>query len=76
MNKYFTISQMPVVSSTYWNSVHGNTPEEVLQDLEGLQVMRNLGSNLTWLLQSIEAGKANGVALPEREKRLATNFIR
>ena len=47
LNKYLTISQMPVVSSTYWNSVHGNAPEEVRQDLEGLQVMRNLGSNLS-----------------------------
>ncbi|NBK22951.1 MAG: flavodoxin family protein [Spirochaetia bacterium] len=76
LNKYLTISQMPLVSSTYWNSVHGNTPEEVRQDLEGLQVMRNLGSNLAWLLKSIEAGKANGVGLPEREDSIATNFIR
>lgn len=76
LNKYFTISQMPVVSSTYWNSVHGNTPQEVRQDLEGLQVMRNLGLNLAWLLECIEAGKANGVALPEREETLRTNYIR
>ncbi|MGB4407926.1 MAG: flavodoxin family protein [Sphaerochaeta sp.] len=76
LNKYFTISQMPVVASTYWNSVHGNTPEEVRQDLEGMQVMRNLGSNLAWLLKCIEAGKANGVALPEHEEPIATNFIR
>ncbi len=76
LNKYFTISQMPVVSSTYWNSVHGNTPEEVRQDLEGLQVMRNLGSNMAWLLKCIEAGKAGGVALPEREKPVVTSFIR
>ncbi len=76
LNKYFTISQMPVVSSTYWNSVHGNTPEEVRQDLEGLQVMRNLGLNLAWLLECIEAGKAGGVALPEREETLRTNYIR
>ena len=76
LNKYFTISQMPVVSSTYWNSVHGNTPEEVRQDLEGLQVMRNLGLNMAWLLQCIEAGKAHGVTAFEREKPLATNFIR
>ena len=76
LNKYLTISQMPVVSSTYWNSVHGNTPEEVRQDLEGMQVMRNLGSNLAWLLKCIEAGKANGVGLPERETPIMTNFIR
>lgn len=76
LNKYFTISQMPVVSSTYWNSVHGNTPDEVRQDLEGLQVMRNLGSNLAWLLQCIEAGEANGVAHPQVSNELRTNFIR
>ena len=76
LNKYFTISEMPVVSSTYWNSVHGNTPDDVRQDLEGLQVMRNLGSNMAWLLKCIEVGKANGVALPEREKSLTTSFIR
>ncbi len=76
LNKYFTISEMPVVSSTYWNSVHGNTPDEVRQDLEGLQVMRNLGSNLAWLLACIEAGKAQGVALPMREKPIVTSYIR
>lgn len=76
LNKYFTISGMPVVSSTYWNSVHGNTPDEVLQDIEGLQVMRNLGSNMAWLLKCIEAGKTAGVALPEGEKPLVTSFIR
>ncbi len=76
LNKYFTISQMPVVSSTYWNSVHGNTPEEVRQDVEGLQVMRHLGSNIAWMLKCIEAGKANGIALPVREEPIATNFIR
>ncbi|HKL59201.1 MAG TPA: flavodoxin family protein [Sphaerochaeta sp.] len=76
LNKYFTISEMPVVSSTYWNSVHGNTPDEVRQDLEGLQVMRNLGSNIAWLLACIEAGKKNGVTAPVREKSIATNFIR
>lgn len=76
LNKYFTISQMPVVSSTYWNSVHGLTPDDVKQDLEGLQVMRNLGSNLAWLLSCIEAGKASGVTHPEHEKPLVTSFIR
>lgn len=76
LNKYFTISQMPIVSSSYWNSVHGNTPEEVKQDLEGLQVMRALGNNLAWLLACIEAGKAHGVALPVIEDPIRTNFIR
>ena len=75
LNKYFTISQMPVVSSTYWNSVHGQTPEQVKQDLEGLQVMRNLGANLAWLLKCIEAGK-DTVAKPVTEKQARTNFIR
>ena len=76
LNKYFTINNMPVVSSQYWNMVHGNTPEEVLQDLEGLQTMRALGRNMAWLLKSIQAGKKAGVALPETEERIWTNFIR
>jgi multimeric flavodoxin WrbA len=76
INKYFTISQMPLVSSQYWNMVHGNTPQEVAQDLEGLQIMRTLGKNMAWLLKCIEAGKAAGIPLPEKEKRQGTNFIR
>lgn len=76
LNKYFTISNMPVVSSQYWNQVHGNTPEEVLQDLEGLQTMRTLGANMAWLLQCIQAGKAAGIQPPALEKKVATNFIR
>ena len=76
LNKYFTISQMPVVSSQYWNMVHGNTPDEVQQDLEGLQIMRTLGRNMAWLLQCIDAGKKANVSLPEAEPRVATNFIR
>lgn len=75
LNKYFTISGMPVVSSQYWNSVHGNTPEEVRADLEGMQVMRTLGRNMAFLLQSIALGKAQ-FGLPEKEPRVATNFIR
>ena len=74
--KYFTISQMPVVSSQYWNSVHGNTPEEVRQDLEGMQTMRTLGRNMAWLLRCIEAGRAAGVPFPAQEPRVSTNFIR
>jgi len=76
LNKYFTISNMPIVSSQYWNMVHGSNPEEVKQDLEGMQTMRLLGKNMAWLLKSIEAGKKAGIALPEREPRTMTNFIR
>lgn len=67
---------MPVVSSQYWNQVHGNTPEEVLQDAEGLQMMRTLGENMAWLLRNIEAGKQVGVPAPQYEPKVATNFIR
>jgi multimeric flavodoxin WrbA len=76
LNKYLTISGMPVVSSQYWNGVHGNTPDEVRRDLEGMQVMRTLGRNMAWLLKCIEAGRAAGIEYPEPEKRVATNFIR
>lgn len=76
LDKYFTISQMPVVSSTYWNMVHGNSPEEVEQDLEGLQTMRNLGRNMAWMLKCLEAGKAAGISLPPQEGKTMTNFIR
>ena len=67
---------MPIVSSQYWNMVHGNTPEEVRQDLEGMQTMRTLGKNMAWLLNCIHAGKEAGVKLPEKETRAVTNFIR
>ena len=76
LNKYFTISEMPVVSSSYWNMVHGNKPEEVLQDEEGLQIMRNLGRNMAWLLKCLEAGRNTGVAVPVNEYDNKTNFIR
>lgn len=76
LNKYFTIAEMPVVSSSYWNMVHGNKPEEVLQDAEGLQVMRNLGRNMAWLLKCLEAGRNIGVAVPVNEYDNKTNFIR
>lgn len=76
LNKYFTISNMPVVSSQYWNMVHGNTPEEVLKDLEGLQIMRTLGLNMAWLLKCINAGNMAGIKLPTYETREWTNFIR
>ena len=75
LNKYYTINNMPVVGSNYWNEVHGNKPEEVLQDEEGLQTMRILGNNMAWLLKCIELGKQAGLA-PERERKIMTNFIR
>ena len=76
LNKYFTISQMPIISYRYWNMVHGNTPAEVEQDLEGMQVMRFLGRNMAYFLKCIEAGRKAGVPLPREEGRIATNFIR
>lgn len=75
LNKYFTIAGMPVASSQYWNSVHGNTPEEVLKDEEGLQVMRTLGKNMAFLVKRIALGKEK-YGLPEKEAKVATNFIR
>ena len=74
--KHFTINCMPIVSSNYWNMVHGNTPEEVLQDKEGLQIMRTLGKNMAWILKCIEAGKKSGINYPELEDKIRTNFIR
>lgn len=76
LNKYFSISEMPVISSNYWNMVHGSTPDDVRKDLEGLQIMRTLGKNMAWFLKCKEAGIKAGVALPEKEKRVFTNFIR
>lgn len=72
LNKYFTILQMPVVSSQYWNSTHGFTPEEVRRDLEGLQTMRTLGNNMAHLLKSLAQA---GIPMPQQEPRIATNFI-
>ena len=76
LNKYFSINSMPVVSSNYWNQIHGNTPDEAKQDAEGLQTMRVLGENMAWLLQCIEAGRKAGVPAPEAEPKIKTNFIR
>lgn len=75
INKYFTISGMPVASSQYWNMVHGNSPEEVRQDLEGMQTMRTLGKNMAFLMKSIKLGKEQ-FGLPEKESHIFTNFIR
>jgi multimeric flavodoxin WrbA len=76
MNHYFTIAQMHIVSSQYWNQVHGNTPAEVRQDLEGLQTMRTLGKNMAWLLRCIEIAQQSGLEPPQLEPHLSTNFIR
>ena len=75
INKYFTICGMPVAGSQYWNSVHGNTAEEVLQDAEGLQTMRTLGRNMAFLIKSIALGKEK-YGLPAKEEAAKTNFIR
>lgn len=76
INKYFTINNMPIVPSQYWNNVHGNTPSEVKQDLEGMQIMRTLARNMAWLLKCIEAGKKAGIEPPVHEPKVNTNFIR
>ncbi len=76
INKFFGISGMITVGSQYWNSVHGRTPEETRQDLEGMQTMRTLGRNMAWILKCIEAGKNAGIEYPEKEPPIRTNFIR
>ena len=75
LNKYFTISNMPVASSTYWNSVHGRLPGEASQDEEGLQTMRTLANNMSFLMKSIELGKEK-YGLPKNESKAITNFVR
>ena len=67
---------MPIVSSQYWNMVHGYTPEDVKKDEEGLQTMRTLAQNMAWLLKCIKVGEENGVKKPVHEKKINTNFIR
>ncbi|MBR0031505.1 MAG: flavodoxin family protein [Treponema sp.] len=76
LNKYTTYAQQPVVTSRYWNMVHGSNGDDVMKDEEGIQIMKNLGRNMAWILKSIEAGKTAGVAQPEAEKKIFTNFIR
>ena len=76
INKYFTISEMPVVSSRYWNMVHGSTPDDVMKDEEGVATMRVLGKNMAYLLKALDAAKNAGVSLPEQEPNVRTNFIR
>lgn len=76
INKYFQINKMPVVSSTYWPMVHGQSVDQVLQDEEGLQTMRMLGKNMAWMLRCIERDRAAGGGHPDMERKIATNFIR
>jgi multimeric flavodoxin WrbA len=76
LNKYFTITEMPVISSRYWNMVHGSEPEDVEKDFEGLQIMRVLARNMAFFLKCKEAGLKAGVSLPAREESIFTNFIR
>ena len=75
LNKYFMFSQMPVISSNYWNMVHGNTPEDVMKDLEGVQIMENIGKNMAWILKCIDNGSKNGIERPVADKKIFTNFI-
>ncbi len=75
INKYFTIASMPIVSSTYWNEVHGSVAEDVEKDLEGLQTMRNLGNNMAFLIKAISSQKEK-TGLPVQERNVFTNFIR
>lgn len=75
LNKFFAISGMPIATSQYWNSVHGRAAGEAERDYEGLQTMRTLARNMTFLMKSIALGKAE-YGLPEKEDRVATNFIR
>lgn len=75
LNQYFTICNMPIVSSQYWNSVHGFTPDDVQKDEEGLQTMRGLAQNMVWLLKCIQSGKKSGIEKPIYERRLRTHFI-
>ena len=76
LNKYFAINSMPIVTSQYWNQIHGNSVEEVLRDEEGLQTMRTLGENMAWLIKCIAAGRNSGVPEPREEPKIRTNFIR
>lgn len=76
INKYFTILNMPIVSSNYWNMVHGACPEDVYKDEEGVQTMRILGRNMAWLIKAIDIAKKNGVDIPEGEAKIKTNYIR
>lgn len=76
INKYFSINNMPIVTSQYWNNIHGNVMEEARRDEEGLQTMRRLGKNMAWILKCIDSGKKLGIIRPQNEDKIHTNFIR
>lgn len=76
LNKYPTIAQMPLVASSYWNMTFGKKPEDILRDEEGIQTMRNLGENMSWILKCIEAGRNSGISVPVNSTGVRTNFIR
>lgn len=76
LNKYFGISQMPVVGSTYWNMVHGRVPGEAVLDEEGMQTMRNLAKNLAWMMKCFALGREQEIPLPDTQREYITNFIR
>ena len=76
MNQYFGLMQMPIITSRYWNMVHGTNPDEVRQDLEGMQVMRVLGRNMAFFLKCKQLALQSGLRLPEQEPFQFTNFIR
>lgn len=76
LQKWLSYSEMPIITSRYWNEVHGMTPEEVMQDTEGVQIMRVLGKNMAWFLKCIDAAKKVGIAEPETEAKTYLNFIR
>lgn len=76
LNKYFTITQMPIISGRYWNMVHGACPDDVKKDLEGMQNMRILARNMAYYLKCIEMGKKAGIKPPKQEETIYTNFIR
>lgn len=76
LGKYLGIKQMPIVASSYWNMVHGNAPEEIFEDKEGMQTMRNLANNMAWILGCIEAGKKDGIFAPDNTASVRTNFVR
>ncbi len=73
--KYPEFNQMPIITGQYWAMVHGNTPDEVMRDEEGIQVMRTAAKNMAWILKCIELGKRNGITPPETEQKIKTNFI-
>lgn len=76
LNKYFSINNMPIVTSQYWNNIHGNNADEAKSDLEGLQTMRTLGKNMAWILKCIDYSKKAGIVKPRIEEKIKTNFIR